>query len=338
MAGIHLPEYYSTVENRAGRPWLYASTVGQAFDTNADPNPSHPLWFIRFNTPAGLPIARQPISVASLLEVRAVEAELVGGYGLISSLPDRAFQAIEKNLLSADILGRLYAPDLTVYSAAAHWYANHRQISDAAEAYRAASELAWFCLDAPSQWISALNATSDFKNRMGDEFTQMMSLSLSRGDRGALFFMLASDSRLRSLQSLRKDLDSLASVEWRMNLREINESARTERTELLQRLLGTTAPVADLVNMWKHNLDRRRLDSPLSVASHNIKLPAVILADDVPLNVFNMRLGDRAFDDRTFDPRPYFEEFLKPHLAMKRHGSYSPNGLHCFSITPAAHA
>ena len=41
MAGIHLPEYYSTVENPAGQPWRYSSTVGQAYDSEGNSNPHH---------------------------------------------------------------------------------------------------------------------------------------------------------------------------------------------------------------------------------------------------------------------------------------------------------
>lgn len=331
LAGIHLPEYYSTVDNPVGRPWLYSSTVGQAFDYDGNPNPNHPLWFVRFNTPDGLPIARQPISIASLLEVRAVEAELLGGFRLINALQDRAFQAIEKSYLSEDILTRLYEPYLTVYSVAAHWYANHRQVSDAGEAYRAASKLAWFCLDAPTNWVGTLKATSEFRNRMGNQFAELMNISLSLGDRGALFFMLASETRLRSLRSLGEDLSALTQAEWGVSLREVNEAGKKERTKLSNRLVSTTTPVRQLAEIWKKNSDQRTLDAPLSVSNISIQLPAVILADDTPLDIFRMRMGDQAFGNRIFDPRPYFDEFLKPHLSMVEHGSYSPNGLHCFS-------
>lgn len=335
MAGIHLPEYYSTVENPAGQPWRYSSTVGQAYDSEGNSNPHHPLWFVRFDTPSGMSIARQPISVASLLEVRAVEAEIVGGFGLVSALKDQAFQTLQKQRLSHDIFTRVYQPHLTVYSAAAHWYANHRGIPDVVEAYTAASKLAWFCLDAPTQWLTSINATSEFKARMGDQFARMMNTSLSRGDRGALFFMLASETRLRSLKSLSSDLDALLRADWKVSLQEVHEEGGRERAELANRLVRTSEPVRSLAEIWKRNLAQRNLHRPLSVSSHNIQLPAVILADDKPLDIFRMRLGDEAFDNRTFDPRPYFDEFFKPDLAMKKYGSYSDNGAHCFSVAPA---
>ena len=280
-------------------------------------------------------IARQPISVASLLEVRAVEAEIMGGFSLVSALKDRAFQTLQKQRLSHDIFTRVYQPHLTVYSAAAHWYANHRGIPDVVEAYTAASKLAWFCLDAPTQWLTSINATSEFKARMGDQVARMMNTSLSRGDRGALFFMLASETRLRSLKSLSSDLDALLRADWKVSLQEVHEEGGRESAELANRLVRTSEPVRSLAEIWKRNLAQRNLDRPLSVSSHNIQLPAVILADDKPLDIFRMRLGDEAFDNRTFDPRPYFDEFFKPDLAMKKYGSYSDNGAHCFSVAPA---
>lgn len=335
MAGIHLPEYYSTVENPVGPPWKYSSTVGKAYDSEGNSNPFHPLWFVRFDTPSGMSIARQPISVASLLEVRAVAAEITGGFGLINALHDRSFKVLQQQRLSHEIFSRVYQPHLTVYSAAAHWYANHRGLSEVLEAYIAASKLAWFCLDAPTRWVTSIKATAEFKARFGDPFATMMQTSLSRDDRGALFFMLAAETSLKLLKTLNSDLDALLRKEWKVSLGEVNAEGEKERAELVNRLVSTPEPVRSLAEIWKTNLGQRYMDRPLSVVSENIQLPAVILADDTPLEIFNMRMGDDAFDNRTFDPRPYFDEFFKAHLAMSKYGGYSDKGAHCFSVAPA---
>lgn len=332
MAGIHLPDYYSTVDNVIGQPWQCQPTVGQAFAATGEANPDHPIWFVRFATPEGVPISRQPISVSSLLEVRAVASEMVAGYGLLHGLPDKVFRTIEQNHFTKSILDRIYDPELTVYSAAAHWYANHRGITDVGEAYRASAFLAWFCLDSPAAWIESLTASSAFKERQGEEMASRMTVSLRRRDRGALFFMLAADSRIKAADQFWEQLDGVLRSEWGITLAVVQQNSRAEARQLLDRLAGTPGPVKPLVDIWRHNQDIQRADRPLEVSDRNVKLPAVILADNTPLNVFRMRWSSKAFDERVFDPRPYLDEFMKPYLDLRRHGTYSDNGPHCFSI------
>lgn len=332
MAGIHLPDYYSTIDNAIGPPWKCQPTVGFAFIATGESNPNHPLWFVRFTTPEGVPISRQPISLSSLLEVRAVASEMVAGYGLLHNFPDKDFRAIEQNHFTQSILGRLYDPELTVYSAAAHWYANHRGITDAGEAYRASALLAWFCLDAPTVWIEGLTTSSEFKKVQGEQMAARMNISLQRRDRGALFFMLASDSRIKGADRFWEQLDAVLQLEWGITLAVVQQNSRVEARQLLDRLATTPGPVKALVDIWRHNQDIQRAGRPLDVADINIKLPAVILADDTPLDVFRMRWDSEAFDNRIFDPRPYLDEFMKPYLDLCRHGAYSDRGKHCFSV------
>ena len=332
MAGIHLPSYYTTVDNVIGRPWKCQPTVGQAFTASGEANPDHPLWFVRFPTPEGIPISRQPISVSSLLEIRAVASEMAAGYGLLDGVPDKDFRAIELNNFTKSILDRIYDPELTVYSAAAHWYANHRGIADVGEAYRASSSLAWFCLDAPSAWIESLTTSIAFKKANGEEMSARMTVSLRRGDRGALFFMLAADPRIKAADQFWKELDAVLQSEWGVTLAMVQKNSRVEARQLLNRLATTPSPVKALVDIWRHNQDIQSDDRPLEVSGVHVKLPAVLLADDTPLNVFCMQWGDTAFDERIFDPRPYLEEFMKPYLDLRRYGTYSDNGPHCFSV------
>jgi|GEM_PF-6849963 len=331
LAGIHLPAYYSTVDNPLPKPWKYQPTVGQAFLTDGSINPQHPIWFVRFASTDDVPIARQPISPASLMEVRAVESEMLGGYGLLSGLPKTDFKLIEQQHFGAAFLERIYHPELTVYSAPAHWYANHRNVTDVAEAYRASASLAWFCMDAPSAWLKSLTPTKPFQQVYGPEISGKLKASFERADRGALFFMLAGDERIKTAKNFTEELSTLVYDEWDTALDDIEKSSHAEGQALLEDLKALPVALHPLLEIWRENHKARGTKEP-QISGPRIRLPAVILADDTTLNPFRMKWGERAFDAKVFDPRPYFEEFWEASKYLGKYGTYSENGLHCFSV------
>ena len=272
----------------------------------------------------------------SLLKIRgdsrAIAAEIVAGTRMVLTIPDSEFRSVELAQFKRTLLDRMYEPGLTVYSAAAHWYANQRGISDVVEAYRACDLLAWFCLDAPAFWIEGLAATSEFKKALGEESAKNMTISLGRRDRGALFFMLSMDSRIKTTSQFWSELNVVLQSEWGITLAALQKISHTEAKKVLKRLTNSPGPIRTLANIWKENHAQRGSAMPLNVFDERLKLPAVILADDTPLNIFSMRWGESAFDDRVFDPRPYFDELIKPYLALRKYGAYSEIGKHCYSI------
>jgi hypothetical protein len=329
MATIHLPAYYSTIENPLPRPWRSSVTVGRAFATDGALNTQHPLWFVRFASLEHAPIARQPMSVASLLELRALTTEMVFGYGLIEGIPEEEQRIVERAELTRALIDRLYDPYLTVYSAAAHLFANSKDLSDFAAVGSAASDLAWFCLEAPTGWLTQIHATDVFTQQHGDFAGELMSRSLQRGDRGALYLMLASDERLRA-NSLIEDLNNLLSEEWHVTFGELAARSRDEKAVLLQSLRDSPN-TAELSERWTQNVDQMAGGRSLHLAADGIQLPAAILADDTPFNVRKMSMGTEAFDETVFDPRPFFDWFMNVDIALSKFGLYTENGLHCFS-------
>ena len=135
---IHLPQYYSVSYGlHDDRPWHYRTTVGRAYTTEGTISDNHPIWFIHFLDAKDRPIARQPISIASLLECRAVEAEISLANGLLLKAAERVegYKGEASQQFSENMLSRVYAPSLTLYSAAAHWHANSRGSTDMVCAY-----------------------------------------------------------------------------------------------------------------------------------------------------------------------------------------------------------
>lgn len=67
----------------------------------------HPILFTKFATRDGVPIARAPITVAALLEVRAMAAEVTNRIALIGGLTPED-QLVERNRYPAELSELFY--------------------------------------------------------------------------------------------------------------------------------------------------------------------------------------------------------------------------------------
>jgi hypothetical protein len=332
LSNIELPKYYSTLEGDGGAPWQYKPTVGRAYRSDGRIAEYHPIWFVRFSDQNGTSIARQPFSIASLLEVRAVASELLAARAMFVQASSQDFVLVEEQNFGRELLARLYTPELTVYSVAAHWFANHRELKDAATAYLGASHLAHFCLDAPTDWIRSISPLRTLPG--GDVAQAAMRLSLIRADRGALFYMLAADSRIRAGRTVQKDLDALIKAEWGVSTTDLVTRAGAECAEALKNIdaLKHRETMSAFIKAIEHNFGARTNGPPKLSQRDLLMLPAIILADDGMLDMWSMTLGEEACTQMgTFDPRHHVEEFWAVERAIKTRGGYSDVGDHCFA-------
>mgnify|MGYP001809944857 CR=1 FL=1 len=124
---ILFPSYFKFVkagaQPRSGPgTWEMQTTSGVRFRPDGAPNEDDPILFVRFSE-HGTEIARQPISVGALLEMRALGAE-VAAYGELRKLRPREEGIVEEAIYNRDSVELFYHPDLTTYSAAAHLLSN----------------------------------------------------------------------------------------------------------------------------------------------------------------------------------------------------------------------
>jgi hypothetical protein len=79
---IHRNDYFFELGEAADKPrrpgerWIYDFSTGLQLDVEGREVPDHPVFFVRFFHPDGGRIARVPMSVAALLEARAMAAEV----------------------------------------------------------------------------------------------------------------------------------------------------------------------------------------------------------------------------------------------------------------------
>ena len=120
---ILFPSYYKyVVEDAAvGSPddrWSMSFSTGARILPDGTPNEGDPILFVRFDAKSGH-VARQPVTVGSLFELRALAAE-VGAFRRWLSQQPADERIVAVSLRNDDLLGMVYDPQFTTYSVAAH--------------------------------------------------------------------------------------------------------------------------------------------------------------------------------------------------------------------------
>lgn len=147
---VLFPTYYKYVKADApsdtgpGR-WRMEVTSGTRIATFGVPREDDPILFVHFST-REKDIGRQPLSVGSLLELRAVYAELAA-YLQVSRQWSDEERAVGHALFSRRVLASMYEPQLITYSAAAHFIGRALGEGDVGQVLKLGSLLADFALN-----------------------------------------------------------------------------------------------------------------------------------------------------------------------------------------------
>jgi hypothetical protein len=198
---ILLPLYYHVVEKTvlphdATKPWRISFSTGQEFDPYGFIDPKHPLFFVRFgDSETGAPVARQPITIGSLLETTATWSELRCGLDVLQELPVDE-RLVETVLWKKRKLETLYDPQLTVYTAPVHMLAFFSRTTEMLRAYEHGAVLASVALNLTDSLFDSLLHPGDW-----GAFGERMTNFVRARNRGYLFAVLA-----RNAESVNDDL------------------------------------------------------------------------------------------------------------------------------------
>lgn len=149
---LSFSDYYRTVEDNGRKhtmtmPWKINFSCGIEFNAAGQPDEQRPIIFVRFgdhNTERQL--VRQPLSVAALLETTATWSELSTQFHTLRALP-KDEMIVEEHFLRGEYGERLYAPELTLYSAPVHLLAHYAKIQNSVAAYHLGSMISLVCLN-----------------------------------------------------------------------------------------------------------------------------------------------------------------------------------------------
>lgn len=321
---ILFPLYYHVVASAPRphshkMPWRIEFTAGQEFDAYGAIDEARPIFFVVFSDSAdGSRVARQPITIGSLLETTATWAELMAGMSLINSLGDEE-AVVERALWRNERLAALYQSDLTVYTAPVHMLAKFSGVGDFIWAYERGAILANVVLNMTKQHFESLRHPDAFA-----PFGLRRDAFLKAHNRGYAFAALARhaaevDAKKGSLAWLLEVLNRAGLPDWPAMLHAAYNELET---------LGRNLPVRtahDGVRDYLLEVGRKRfLDRSGALRGDEPFDPIRMDAGPHPPmfdsngNLF--QIGQQSLDPRRYDPEAM-------HLAELRLSGFTRNFL-----------
>jgi hypothetical protein len=190
---ILFPTYYKVVSPAAAattdkKPWALTTSCGASIDTAGRLDEARPIFFVRFaETLSGPQVARQPLTVGTLLELRAVAAEIATFSAWLTQQSSEQ-QLVAATLFKRERLATFYDPASTTYTAAAHLLSNCSKENEFAVVCALGARLAFLCLNAVRKTFERVTLPRIFKAH----FTPPRLGGFRRsGERGFLFASLA---------------------------------------------------------------------------------------------------------------------------------------------------
>lgn len=168
---ILFPSYYKYVTPGAphgtSTRWINRWSAGHRIRPDGTPNLDHPILFVRLETEAAV-VARQPLSIGALLELRAMAAEENTFEAFLPTI-HKDEQAVERTIRQRELMQHLYDPLLTTYSAAAHVLATASGQGAIGPVFTWGAALADLCLNIDQSMLRGLRPPpvfSDFGHRV----------------------------------------------------------------------------------------------------------------------------------------------------------------------------
>jgi hypothetical protein len=190
---ILFPRYYKTAAREdqphdGERPWTIDYSCGHEFGADGRIDWARPIFFTTFGeNPSRKRIARQPLSVGTLLETVATWTESLTYATLLDRMTDVDEKTVAGAVWSRERAGTLYDASLTEYTAPVHLLSARVHTREAMLSYHTGAAVAEVCLNLTEDHFVNLripDAFSEFEEKRLDAFR-------SAQDRGFAFACIA---------------------------------------------------------------------------------------------------------------------------------------------------
>lgn len=303
---IMFPRYYKyllpeEVPHGARNPWSIEYSCGQEFSPDGRIDQSRPIFFTTFGHNATRTrIARQPLSIGTLLETNATWAELITGTQLLAQVPDEAERRVSLALWSREKAELLYNAQLTEYTAPVHLLSVRTNTREAMESYHAGSALALICLNLTESHFAQIRIPEAFMPFGHDRINAFRAAQ----DRGFAFACISFNAE--PLEGF-EDVDEwVRSAVARSGLPEIGAIKRSayERLELIHRQTEVRWPLdrtRDYLLEIGRNIFASRAEmgstvTPLQLIEGGVPLPPMFEATGNLLHIGRAQLDRSRFD------------------------------------------
>ena len=304
------------------------TSCGAWIDTAGRLDETRPIFFVRFaETLSGPQVARQPLTVGALLELRAFAAEIATFSAWLTQQTSEQ-QLVANTLFKRDRLATFYDPASTIYTAAAHLLSNCSKENEFAVVCALGARLAFLCLNAVPKTFERVTLPRIFKAH----FTPPRLGGFRRsGEREFLFACLAHHIEEHHFRASSLNLDDLLKAVGLISAGAVYDQAerwveqRAMRAPPLQNgeLRRIRGQLLDFgIAHFRAGLTRsgdplcmqgflqRDLPSPSMMTSDceqfNVTSKGMSIADSDLLNAVNIRRGGRDPDGAAGWPRAGF--------------------------------
>jgi hypothetical protein len=185
-----LQEYYTSIDKpdfslKKDR-WYLDKYFGIRFGLTGKANDQSPMFFVKFRDSNDEQIARIPITVASLLECRAIHNEFTLRLDNIVSYYEETKKDIGKMKLNRDFYNIIYDPQSLIYSVVGYITMFKCAMSDLNKIYNLSSIIANISLNFPESLIKSIKRIE----REGLEIEKYYDKLIDKCDRGFIFYTL----------------------------------------------------------------------------------------------------------------------------------------------------
>ncbi|CAI2717056.1 hypothetical protein [Nitrospina watsonii] len=290
---IKFPEYYSTkFDVDSSRPWKYTCTAGQLFNKEGELS-EYPIFFTSFLNKHDELIARQPFSLCSLFEASSTNQEILAEIDLINSFLSDDEKSVEIPLNQEKFLKRLYSPDLTEYSIAAHKLANSIGTTDSIEAYKISATLAHLCFNFPSHAFRKFSLEKIYEP--DDPTLSKMKIALEHNDRAALFYFLTDLLRIKTkpLEATSNNIEELITKlfdEHGITISEMENSVEQELKLITDEAVASFKEDAYIQELFSSGVDRFKKLGIFGTGKYpfkDITAPGAVLGDGYFFDPYN---------------------------------------------------
>lgn len=320
---ILFPSYYKYVLPTARAlpakdAWGMSFSTGVKVDSDGRLDSNRPFVFVRFD--AGTThFARQPVSDGSLLESRALAAEVAATTAWLK-MRAPGEEVVTWKLREREQRAALYDPELTTYSVASHVVAYATGVNDVRQNLALASKLADVVLNLTPAAFSKLKPTNDF----GDPGYSRLRGFRGSQNRGYAFCALAFALRgqLRNARVGSTEIEAAAKLIGMPTLATIYANARHAIDKMPGRLAvhpQLAAVRGKLLQAGRRIHQRPDLDAEAVELCPSADLPAPLVCDSeietFSLGAAPLNLAESEFLDRCHDA---YREVLRPALRAAR--------------------
>lgn len=180
-------EIYKNELIRENDLWGHSISVGSSFDKEGKIDHDKRIFFAEFFQRDRTKLARIPVTIASILEGRAIHNEFKVRFDIVNGIEDAFQRKFAENDLNDELFGIAFNPKLILYNAIFHLTASKLSILDSRKLLELIHDLSNVALNMPEVEYKKLKSIKRDEPKLSDVYEKL----IQQRDYGFLYYTLA---------------------------------------------------------------------------------------------------------------------------------------------------